>query len=92
MVGKGKNHCLIIYNESPAGYAEWTNKEKTRLNIFWKKPEEWGDLIYKWISDNGKLNTVLTVFELQQGEEVEKQGFQTFNVETRQIFFRILQT
>jgi len=63
------------------GYGEWQNKEKTQITIYWKRPEDWGSLIYKWVSDSGKLNSVLTVYEIQQGDDSEGQEFH--NLETR---------
>jgi len=30
--------------------AEWEGKEKTRCLIIWRTPDEWADLVYKWVS------------------------------------------
>jgi ESCRT-II complex subunit len=46
-----------------------------RITLFWRRPEEWGAMIFKWVVENGKTNSVLTVFEIQQGEDVEKEGW-----------------
>ena len=65
----------MIFDELvAAGNGEWSGKEKNRISVFWRRPEEWGNIIYKWVSDNGKLNTVLTLYELREGEDVVKQG------------------
>jgi len=57
------------------GNAEWQDKEKRRITIYWRRPEEWGNLIYQWVDKSGKNNSVLTVYEIQQGEDTEKQEF-----------------
>ena len=31
------------------GSAEWANKEKTKMLLLWKKPEEWALIIEKWV-------------------------------------------
>ncbi|EGC35872.1 hypothetical protein DICPUDRAFT_32729 [Dictyostelium purpureum] len=61
------------------GYAEWIDKEKNRVLIMWRKPEEWASLIYKWVSDCGFLNTVLTIWEIQNGDDSKKQDFHQLN-------------
>jgi len=71
----------MIFDEVVSqGYGEW-NKEKSRISIYWRKPEEWGNLIYKWVMSLGKLNSVLTVYEIQQGSDAEGQEF--YELETR---------
>ena len=62
------------------GNAEWTDKEKNRITVYWRRPEEWGALIYKWVADAGKLNSVFTLFEIQQGEDAEGQGLPIFEI------------
>lgn len=32
-----------------AGNLEWMDKNKTRCLIMWRRPEEWGKLIYQWV-------------------------------------------
>jgi len=65
------------------GNGEWQDKEKNRLAICWRKPEEWANLIFKWVSESGKLNTVMTLYEIQHGEDTEDQEFH--GLETRNL-------
>jgi len=58
------------------GHGEWLDKGKSRLLILWRTPEEWGSLLYKWISDNGQTDTVLTVWELLNGDNAVGQDWQ----------------
>ncbi|KAH3760784.1 vacuolar protein sorting 25 [Pelomyxa schiedti] len=64
------------------GNAEWVDaREKNRVNIFWRKIDHWATLIYKWVSDMGMLGNVLTVWEIQNGENSQGQEF--FELDTR---------
>lgn len=35
------------------GNLEWLDKNKTSFLIMWKRPEEWGKLIYQWVRAQG---------------------------------------
>jgi ESCRT-II complex subunit VPS25 len=49
-------------------HAEWENKEKLRCIIWWRRPEEWGQLIYDWACAHGLLQTICTLYEIVQGD------------------------
>ncbi|RUS19644.1 vacuolar protein sorting 25 [Endogone sp. FLAS-F59071] len=58
--------------------AEWdtagaTGKQpqKTQCFIHWRKPEEWANYISSWASDNGMNNSILTLYELANGDSSE---------------------
>ena len=61
------------------GNVEWKDKQKTSCLIFFRTPAQWGAQIYKWAVEQGKVNSVCTVFEIQQGEDAEGQGSQRAN-------------
>ena len=42
--------------------------------VYWKRPEEWADVIGGWVEDTGQKNTVLTLYELMNGEMTVGQG------------------
>jgi ESCRT-II complex subunit VPS25 len=42
--------------------------------IWWRRPEEWADVLVDWIDATGQKGVVLTVFELLQGEATVSQG------------------
>jgi ESCRT-II complex subunit VPS25 len=65
------------------GNVEWKDKAKTACFVFFKTPAQWGALIYQWALDQGKANTVCTVFEIQQGEDAEGQEF--FNIDSETL-------
>ncbi|KAL6072153.1 Vacuolar protein-sorting-associated protein 25 [Balamuthia mandrillaris] len=57
------------------GNAEWADKERTKLAIFWRTPMQWADQIYKWVNENGLTGTVMTVYELREGPAAKDQEF-----------------
>lgn len=38
--------------------------------VFWRTLAEWADLIYGWVDETGQKGSVLTVYELREGEAV----------------------
>ncbi|KAF2073009.1 hypothetical protein CYY_005687 [Polysphondylium violaceum] len=70
---------LIIQDIVDNGYAEWLDKDKSRVLILWRKPEEWASLLYKWVSDCGLANSILTVWEIQNGDDSKSQEFYQLN-------------
>jgi ESCRT-II complex subunit VPS25 len=55
--------------------AEWLSAEKASAWIWWRKPEEWANLIAGWVEDTGQKGVVLTLYEIAEGEATEKQEF-----------------
>ncbi|PNS14546.1 Vacuolar protein-sorting-associated protein 25 [Sphaceloma murrayae] len=51
------------------------NELKTAAYVWWKTPEEWADVIYAWVEGTGQKGSVLTVYELREGEEVARQDW-----------------
>ncbi|EGG17860.1 vacuolar protein sorting 25 [Cavenderia fasciculata] len=66
----------IIFEEMiEIGNGEWLDKDKNRVMVWWRKPEEWATLIYKWVLDSGQTNQVLTLWEIQKGDDTKNQEF-----------------
>lgn len=57
------------------GNLEWLDKNKSSFLIMWRRPEEWGKLIYQWVSRSGQNNSVFTLYELTNGEDTEDEEF-----------------
>ncbi|GAB7325375.1 hypothetical protein MBLNU13_g09413t1 [Cladosporium sp. NU13] len=38
--------------------------------VFWRSLAEWADMIYGWVDETGQKGSVLTVYELREGEAV----------------------
>ncbi|KAF7845977.1 hypothetical protein BT93_L5736 [Corymbia citriodora subsp. variegata] len=57
------------------GRTEWLTKAKEGVFVYWRKPEEWANLIRTWVEDTGQKGSVLTLYELVEGETTEKEEF-----------------
>lgn len=55
------------------GEAEW-DEGKNRCLVFWRKPDEWGDMIYQWIDETGRNGTILTLYEIRLSDETRGRG------------------
>ncbi|KAJ2537822.1 Vacuolar protein-sorting-associated protein 25, partial [Coemansia sp. RSA 1933] len=75
------------------GNACWTGSKNTNDTclVFWRKPEAWASIIHQWVSDAGMLNTVLTLFELANGEDTEGQEFHNMDPVTLRRALDVLQ-
>uniref|UniRef100_A0A673GDH6 Vacuolar protein-sorting-associated protein 25 n=1 Tax=Sinocyclocheilus rhinocerous TaxID=307959 RepID=A0A673GDH6_9TELE len=71
----------VVFEElRKKGNLEWLDKNKSRCLIMWRRPEEWGKLIYQWVSKNGMVNSVFTLYELSNGDDTEKEGIKVFHI------------
>ncbi|WVQ75785.1 hypothetical protein IAR50_005418 [Cryptococcus sp. DSM 104548] len=43
-------------------------KQETHYLIYWRKPEEWGDIIYHWVMENGLNASIMTFWEITDGD------------------------
>ena len=67
---------MVLEELRKRGNLEWKDaKVKNECLIMWRSPEEWGKLIYKYITANSMTNTVCTLFELINGDDTEGQEF-----------------
>ncbi|KAJ5707042.1 hypothetical protein N7488_006843 [Penicillium malachiteum] len=62
--------------------AEWIDSSssgsqgpKSVAWIWWRRPEEWADVLVDWVEGTGQKGAVLTVYELVQGEATVSQEF-----------------
>lgn len=69
--------------------AEWIEKGKGgdgaekegTFWVLWKRPEEWADVLAGWVEEVGQKNTVLTLYELREGEMTNGQEFHGMDAE-----------
>jgi ESCRT-II complex subunit VPS25 len=54
--------------------AEGSKRDKEAHWIYWKTPGEWASAVETWVRDTAQEGTVLTLFELTQGDATEGQG------------------
>ena len=51
-----------------AGYGKWEDGSKERCKVYWRKPEEWADMIAQRVVDCGFQDQVFTIFDVLHGE------------------------
>lgn len=67
---------MVLEELRKTGHLEWKDpKSKKECLIMWRSPEQWGKLIYEYITEKSMTNTVCTLFELSNGEETDGQEF-----------------
>jgi ESCRT-II complex subunit VPS25 len=67
--------AVIEHMVSQEGRAEWVDADKASAWIWWRKPEEWAGLVAAWVEETGQKGTVLTLYELVEGEASVGQEF-----------------
>ncbi|KAH6588499.1 hypothetical protein BASA61_005895 [Batrachochytrium salamandrivorans] len=55
--------------------AEWVTKDRSRCLIYWRSPDEWASLVYKWVCDTGRTGTVCTTYEIFLSDETVDEPF-----------------
>ncbi|PGH32670.1 ESCRT-II complex subunit VPS25 [[Emmonsia] crescens] len=68
----------MVRGEGGGRRAEWVGGEsggKAVAWIWWRTPEEWAGVLVDWVEETGQKNTVLTLYELMEGEATISQEF-----------------
>ncbi|KAF8440147.1 ESCRT-II complex subunit-domain-containing protein [Terfezia claveryi] len=70
---------------STEGQIEWettatttttaTATDKSAFYIYWRRVDEWANIIYDWIDSTGQKNAVLTLYEISEGDLSVSQEF-----------------
>lgn len=59
----------IMCHEGKAIGMDKDKKESSSYYILWRNIDSWGSLILQWFESAGKLQQVVTIYELSQGDE-----------------------
>lgn len=52
---------------------EMSAEQKSAAWIWWRRPEEWAEMMYAWVDGTGQKGSVLTVYELRESDAVQGQ-------------------
>ena len=74
---------ILDWMATPAGdnRIEWIGSERTLCWVWWKKPEEWANILEGWVDETGQKGSVLTLYELVEGEATRNQDFYGMDME-----------
>ncbi|GAM83574.1 hypothetical protein ANO11243_015620 [Dothideomycetidae sp. 11243] len=67
--GRRAEWCAL----SPTSKKSHGGDGKSAAWIYWRRPEEWADLLYAWVDGTGQRGSVLTIYELREGEDAGRQ-------------------
>ena len=72
---------VLTWVASPEGgrRGEWVSKDV--FLVYWYSPEQWADVVWRWVDDVGQKNVVLTFYELLHGDATAGQGMLMCQVE-----------
>ncbi|XP_060523953.1 vacuolar protein-sorting-associated protein 25 [Cylas formicarius] len=65
----------ILLELQKSGNAIPIDKAKNRWEIYWHTAEEWATMIYEYVVNQGMQNTVLTLYEISNGEDIQNEEF-----------------
>ncbi len=83
---------VILEDLRKKGHVEWRDKDRKQCLVMWRTPQEWGNIIYQWISSRGMTNTVCTLFELVNGDDSEGEDFHGLEMEVLMKALRSLES
>ncbi|XP_030948809.1 vacuolar protein sorting-associated protein 25 isoform X1 [Quercus lobata] len=69
------------------GRAEWLDKGHRKCLILWHRVQDWADIIFRFVKDNGLEDSVMTVEEIRSG--IESRGTELHGID-RTILMRAL--
>ncbi|KAI9758675.1 MAG: Lanosterol synthase (Oxidosqualene--lanosterol cyclase) [Chaenotheca gracillima] len=86
---------FMVKNE---GRAEWVAPSgkggsaggKEVCWVWWRKPEEWAEILEGWVEETGQKNSVLTLYELTEGEGTRGTEFYALDPEILQKSLAVL--
>lgn len=67
---------LIINSLVEKKFAEWIgNKDKDTCLVYARPPEQWAEVIYNYVKEQSMQNTILTFYELLEGDSTKDREF-----------------
>lgn len=67
-------HKGAVWEDQLTSTKKSAGGNNAKVYVYWKTPAQWGDSIYEWVMATGQNKSIMTLFELNQGELVEGQG------------------
>ncbi|KAI4107993.1 MAG: hypothetical protein L6R37_001275 [Teloschistes peruensis] len=71
--GGGGQRAEWIFSGGGSGESNSSSEDKTEAWIWWKRPEDWADVLAGWVDKTGQKGMVLTWYELLNGEAVKEE-------------------
>lgn len=71
---KQKDALELLDAMAEEGAVELDGATKSMAIVYWRNPEEWANAIYEWIDSTGQKGSVLTLYEISEGDLTVSQG------------------
>jgi ESCRT-II complex subunit VPS25 len=71
--------------------AQWLTPDKKKIKLIWRRPEQWADTFSEWATRNSMKNTVLTYWELREGDCTLNEPFHLMDMEVMQATFKMME-
>ncbi|ORX44775.1 ESCRT-II complex, vps25 subunit [Hesseltinella vesiculosa] len=71
------------------GTAKWDNGKSQAL-LFWHKAEDWAEILLQWVNKCGLNNTIVTFYEITQGDLAVDQEFYGMPASVLQVCLQVL--
>lgn len=78
--------AIMIFVCASKNAAE-VGKNSGIYEIYWNTIEEWSNMVYSWAHNSGMTNSVLTLYELLNGDDITDQEFHGLS---EQVFMKVL--
>lgn len=81
-----------IFSELIAhGNAKWLSKDEKRARIVWRTEEQWGNVLYNYVTERSMFNVVCSIYELREQDTVEDQEFYMLDIHVFMAALAVLQ-
>ncbi|KAK4453861.1 ESCRT-II complex subunit [Podospora aff. communis PSN243] len=80
----------FLKKDGRAEYVAGGDKEGDVVWIYWRTPEEWASLMEGWVEETGQKGSVLTLYELTEGEGTRGTEFHGMDSELLQKALAVL--
>ena len=71
--------------------AVWKDENHTVCKVLWRTAKQWADIIHKWATDNAMTGTVLTFYELREGDDTTNEPFHMMDQDLMKDAIKALQ-
>lgn len=58
-----------------------SEEEGAKVWIYWRRPEEWAAALEEWVDRTGQKGTVLTLYEIVEGDASRREEFSSMDME-----------
>ncbi|RMZ69156.1 Vacuolar -sorting-associated 25 [Pyrenophora seminiperda CCB06] len=81
---EGGNRAEFISTSSKKGAKAGEEGEGGKVWIYWRRPEEWAAALEEWVERTGQKGTVLTLYEIVEGDASRREEFYGMDLELLQ--------